>query len=421
MDAADQGAAHGSAALPATINRAMRRRLGRLLTLARRRAKRDGIPCTVTADDLVAMLDRDPYCRLTGELLTVKNVSLDQFIPRRGYTTANVQLVTLAANRSKQDRLMVRYVDDNGVAHLVLLDSPRGEQYLAGLTDSAAIELLTRAVDERAARLRARHRRIPGCGGRGHRKGKKVAAASKPAATWTARTVPTKRPAEQLTLAEIAKLTGRTRQAVSKWVHEGVIVRGEPVCLIPAAAPGGRGSVTRITPEAFRAFVASTKEKLDLRYPEEVSDDAVQHAGDGSDDRPKRGRSATVVERRGAERPAAGDARHPAGDQTPRQAVLRPRDVRDVPQARGDRAGLTAAANTTSGKEKFAREQPNSSSDLSDTNSLAPLQQPPISSGFRAISASNTPPAAATRTGREQPPQPPAAPHPVTPSTRATS
>lgn len=79
----------------------------KLLLAAQRRAKRDGLPCTITRDDIVI-----PEC---CPVLRVKLVagnrkgprpdapSLDRIDPKLGYIPGNVQVISHMANSMKRD------------------------------------------------------------------------------------------------------------------------------------------------------------------------------------------------------------------------------------------------------------------------------------------------------------------------------
>jgi hypothetical protein len=78
----------------------------RLVTLARWRAKRDGVPCTITHTDF----DYPRFCPALGlplqvgqGRLTDNSPTLDRIIPERGYVPGNVIVVSWRCNKLKSD------------------------------------------------------------------------------------------------------------------------------------------------------------------------------------------------------------------------------------------------------------------------------------------------------------------------------
>jgi hypothetical protein len=78
----------------------------RLVHLARWRAKRDGVPCTVTFRDF----DFPRFCPALGIPLRVAqgrvsdhSPTLDRIVPDLGYVPGNVIVVSWRANRIKSD------------------------------------------------------------------------------------------------------------------------------------------------------------------------------------------------------------------------------------------------------------------------------------------------------------------------------
>lgn len=77
-----------------------------MLSNARHRAKRDGFPFSITLDDI----DIPTHCPVLGRMLRVvggkqgggdDSPSLDKVIPSLGYVPGNVLVVSLKANRLK--------------------------------------------------------------------------------------------------------------------------------------------------------------------------------------------------------------------------------------------------------------------------------------------------------------------------------
>lgn len=86
----------------------------------RRRAKRDGIPCNITASDIKI----PAFCPILGTPLTVdRNAnrktgpSIDKIINERGYVRGNVAVISCKANSVKSDmtadqvRALLRYME----------------------------------------------------------------------------------------------------------------------------------------------------------------------------------------------------------------------------------------------------------------------------------------------------------------------
>jgi hypothetical protein len=77
-----------------------------LLTLAKQRAKRDGIPFSITADDIKLVTK----CPVLGIELTYgssrqgnTSPSLDRIVPDKGYVPGNVAIMSMKANRLKSN------------------------------------------------------------------------------------------------------------------------------------------------------------------------------------------------------------------------------------------------------------------------------------------------------------------------------
>jgi hypothetical protein len=77
-----------------------------MLVAARTRAKRRGLPCTITIDDIVI----PSHCPILGMPLAVKtgskgsadhSPSLDAIEPDKGYIAGNVQVISMLANQMK--------------------------------------------------------------------------------------------------------------------------------------------------------------------------------------------------------------------------------------------------------------------------------------------------------------------------------
>ena len=94
-------------------NRDNRRyRLSRLLHQATGRAKRRGLDCDLTLEWLLANFPADAKCPVLGTELQFNSAgkgiresspSLDRVDNTAGYTTANVRIISLRANRIKSD------------------------------------------------------------------------------------------------------------------------------------------------------------------------------------------------------------------------------------------------------------------------------------------------------------------------------
>jgi len=77
-----------------------------LLTLARQRAKRDGIPFSITANDIKLVTK----CPVLGIKLVYgssrqgnTSPSLDRIVPDKGYVPGNVAIMSMKANRLKSN------------------------------------------------------------------------------------------------------------------------------------------------------------------------------------------------------------------------------------------------------------------------------------------------------------------------------
>ena len=79
-----------------------------MLVAARTRAKKRGLPCTITVDDIVI----PSVCPILGMPLAVKtgsrgasdaSPSLDAVEPARGYVAGNVQVISMLANQMKSN------------------------------------------------------------------------------------------------------------------------------------------------------------------------------------------------------------------------------------------------------------------------------------------------------------------------------
>lgn len=78
----------------------------RMICAARFRAKTDGVPCTITVDD-IAIPEVCPVLGITLKINTDKadanSPSLDRFIPQLGYVAGNVRVISNRANTLKRD------------------------------------------------------------------------------------------------------------------------------------------------------------------------------------------------------------------------------------------------------------------------------------------------------------------------------
>ena len=77
--------------------------ISHLITQARARAKKRGLPCTITKEDLVVP-ERCPTLRILlnqGDLQSA--YSLDRVRPSLGYVPGNVRVISFRANSIKRD------------------------------------------------------------------------------------------------------------------------------------------------------------------------------------------------------------------------------------------------------------------------------------------------------------------------------
>jgi hypothetical protein len=80
-------------------NNRKNKKISYLLMNARARAKKAGLPFDVTEDDLLV----PTHCPALGLDLSVHPLSIDKIIPSLGYVKGNVQVLSMKANRMKQD------------------------------------------------------------------------------------------------------------------------------------------------------------------------------------------------------------------------------------------------------------------------------------------------------------------------------
>lgn len=77
-----------------------------MLDLCRNRARREGIPYSLTRDDLI-IPERCPVLglrlRRPGEGQAEDSPSIDRIVPERGYVSGNVAVISMRANRLKND------------------------------------------------------------------------------------------------------------------------------------------------------------------------------------------------------------------------------------------------------------------------------------------------------------------------------
>jgi hypothetical protein len=91
-----------------------------MLQSARHRAKRDGLPCTIKAQD-IQIPERCPVFGIKLEIGTRKNheaaPSLDKIIPHLGYIPGNIRVMSHKANWMKNNatlaelKMLVAYLD----------------------------------------------------------------------------------------------------------------------------------------------------------------------------------------------------------------------------------------------------------------------------------------------------------------------
>lgn len=79
-----------------------------MVVAARARAKRAGVPCTISADDIII----PSHCPVLGILLVRRlgrkggcdtSPSLDRILPEVGYVRGNIVVISRRANRIKSD------------------------------------------------------------------------------------------------------------------------------------------------------------------------------------------------------------------------------------------------------------------------------------------------------------------------------
>lgn len=107
-----------------------------LLTSARSHAKRDGIVCSITVEDIVI----PEYCPVFGMFLdrtgTIKDnaPSLDKVIPELQYVKGNVRVISWRANRLKHNmqleevQAIARYIKEH-IEHSDRADVPMGNNH----------------------------------------------------------------------------------------------------------------------------------------------------------------------------------------------------------------------------------------------------------------------------------------------------
>ena len=86
---------------------------GYMLYHARSRAKKLGIPCTITVDDLVipdkCSLLEIPIYRSAGQGYHPNSPTLDKIIPELGYVKGNCQIISARANLIKNDATLEEF------------------------------------------------------------------------------------------------------------------------------------------------------------------------------------------------------------------------------------------------------------------------------------------------------------------------
>lgn len=128
-----------------------------MLKSARQRARRAGVPCTITLDDIRACIPADLCCPITGNPFrrgygagkhTPDSMSLDKIDPSKGYVPGNIAVISNFANSLKSD-CIDEEVFDRIAAYLEgsLSSSPGTPQPPAALN----LDL------DRGQRYRARH------------------------------------------------------------------------------------------------------------------------------------------------------------------------------------------------------------------------------------------------------------------------
>lgn len=73
-----------------------------MLSAAKVRAKRDGLPFNLTEDDII-IPEVCPYLKTPFEKGTMYAASLDKIIPSEGYVRGNVEVISRKANIMKND------------------------------------------------------------------------------------------------------------------------------------------------------------------------------------------------------------------------------------------------------------------------------------------------------------------------------
>lgn len=86
------------------------------LVNSRARSKKNGVPCTLTKDDLIAVIESELWkpCPCCGEYLTLKNMSFDHIVPldRHGYSErSNTIMLCTRCNRRKGSLLLSEYLE----------------------------------------------------------------------------------------------------------------------------------------------------------------------------------------------------------------------------------------------------------------------------------------------------------------------
>jgi len=96
----------------------------RLVSLARYRAKRNGVPFSLTAEDILPL---PTHCPVFGTKLRAGSSdnapTLDRVVPSRGYIKSNVRVISAKANRIKSNatlaelKRVLEYVKKNLQPH----------------------------------------------------------------------------------------------------------------------------------------------------------------------------------------------------------------------------------------------------------------------------------------------------------------
>lgn len=90
------------------------KKITNFLVNSRARSKKNAVPCTLTKNDLIAVIESELWkpCPCCGEYLTMKNMSFDHIIPldRQGHSERdNTMLLCTRCNRRKGSLLLWEY------------------------------------------------------------------------------------------------------------------------------------------------------------------------------------------------------------------------------------------------------------------------------------------------------------------------